>query len=99
MGLDTMVSEMKKRAATAPAFGNSIKFDFGNDGCIVLDGTNGSNQISTVNTATDCTINIKKSDFEGMLDGSVNPMMAFMMGKIKVDGDMSVAMKLQSIIG
>ncbi len=34
-----------------------------------------------------------------MLDGSLNPMTAFMSGKIKVNGDMSVAMKLPQIMG
>jgi putative sterol carrier protein len=36
-------------------------------------------------------------DFQGMVTGDLNPMMAFMGGKIKIDGDMSVAMQLQSL--
>ncbi|MFT5021141.1 MAG: acyl-CoA dehydrogenase [Polaribacter sp.] len=34
-----------------------------------------------------------------MLAGDLNPMNAFMSGKIKVKGDMSVAMKLGTIMG
>jgi putative sterol carrier protein len=34
-----------------------------------------------------------------MVEGRLNGMNAFMGGKLKVDGDMSIAMKLQSIIG
>jgi putative sterol carrier protein len=33
-------------------------------------------------------------DFKGILSGKVNPTQAFMMGKIKVTGDMNQAMKL-----
>jgi putative sterol carrier protein len=33
-----------------------------------------------------------------MGDGKLDPTMAFMQGKIKVNGDMSVAMKLQPLM-
>jgi acyl-CoA dehydrogenase len=33
----------------------------------------------------------------GMVNGTLNPMTAFMGGKLKVHGDMSIAMKLQSL--
>jgi acyl-CoA dehydrogenase len=38
-------------------------------------------------------------DLTAMLAGDLNPMNAFMSGKIKVKGDMSVAMKLGTIMG
>jgi len=44
------------------------------------------------------TISMAASDWLGIFDGSVNPMQAFMMGKIKVQGDMTLAMKLQNIL-
>ena len=46
----------------------------------------------------DCTIVVSKDDFEAMGDGKLDPTMAFMQGKIKVNGDMSVAMKLQPLM-
>jgi putative sterol carrier protein len=38
------------------------------------------------------------SDFKDMVDGKLNGTMAFMSGKLKIKGDMSLAMKLESII-
>jgi putative sterol carrier protein len=34
-----------------------------------------------------------------MIDGQLNATSAFMAGKLKIKGDMSLAMKLQSIVG
>ena len=44
------------------------------------------------------TITMTSEDWGGIFNGSVNPMQAFMMGKIKVKGDMGLAMKLQNIL-
>lgn len=45
-----------------------------------------------------CTITMKDSDWVGLTTGTLNPMNAFMMGKIKISGDMGLAMKLQSLL-
>ena len=34
-----------------------------------------------------------------MSGGTLNPMMAFMTGKVKVDGDLNTVMKFQSLVG
>ena len=45
------------------------------------------------------TISMTADDFDAMLDGKLNATSAFMAGKLKVKGDMSLAMKLQSLLG
>ena len=38
-------------------------------------------------------------DFLKLAEGKLNPTSAFMSGKLKIKGDMSLALKLQSLIG
>ncbi|MHB8158601.1 MAG: SCP2 sterol-binding domain-containing protein [Desulfocucumaceae bacterium] len=44
------------------------------------------------------TVSMASADFKDMLDGKLNGTMAFMSGKLKIKGDMSLAMKLESIL-
>ena len=45
------------------------------------------------------TISMDSDDFKDMMSGDLNPMMAFMGGKVKIDGDMSAVMKIQGLMG
>ena len=45
------------------------------------------------------TLKAAADDWAAMVNGDLNPMQAFMTGKIKIQGDMGLAMKLQSLIG
>lgn len=49
-------------------------------------------------TSPSMTLSMDTQDFVAMSNGELNAMAAFMQGKIKVTGDMSLAMRLQSIL-
>lgn len=82
------------RALTEKPLTNSIKFDCGDAGAITLDG----NEARLADEPADCTIRITEPNLEKLLAGKLNPMTAFAMGKIKVSGDVSVAMKLSQLL-
>lgn len=72
-----------------------------NGGTWVIDASSGKvdNFVSEgPSDAAQCTITIKDSDWVGLTSGTLNPMNAFMMGKIKIAGDMGLAMKLQPLL-
>ncbi len=45
-----------------------------------------------------CTVACADSDFLNIVNGKMNAQMAFMSGKLKIQGDMGLAMKLQQIL-
>jgi acyl-CoA dehydrogenase len=96
MAFETILANLTASAAKAPALGKSLKFDFGGNK-IVVDGTGDTNVVTTEDKEADCTVAVSEEDLFGMMNGTVNPMMAFMSGKVKVHGEMGVAMKMQSL--
>ena len=45
-----------------------------------------------------CTVAATDGDFLAIVNGKLNPQMAFMSGKLRIQGDMGLAMKLQQIL-
>lgn len=93
MTTDEIAEKMREAVAKAGGLDKSVKFDFGDEGQVHAAGT----EVSTDDLDADCTISVDKADFIALAQGELDPMMAFMSGKLKVAGDMSVAMGLQSL--
>ncbi|MCB1383130.1 MAG: SCP2 sterol-binding domain-containing protein [Notoacmeibacter sp.] len=93
MSMDAIAAKLKPQVESS-GFTSSVKFDCGSDGVIVIDGKS----VSTADGPADCVIKMSKDDLEDMIAGELNPTAAFMQGKIKVEGDMSVAMQLSSLL-
>ena len=55
--------------------------------------------VEAAHNAPNITITIATADFNAMLDGKLNATSAFMAGKLKIKGDISLAMKLQGLLG
>ena len=97
MNLESITTRVKELAAKkGGSIGSKIKFQF-DEGHIYLDDTVSPALVSNEDEKADCTVKVSLSNFEKLISGEMNAMGAFMMGKIKVDGDMSVAMKLSSL--
>lgn len=46
-----------------------------------------------------CTFILSSEDFKDLVAGKLNGMTAFMSGKLRVEGDVSLAMRLESLLG
>ena len=98
MDLAEATDQMRARVGENSGLNATVKFDFGDDGVIYLDGAATPNTVSNEDKEAQCTIRIAFEDFKAMGKGELDAMTAFMMGKLKVQGDMGVAMKLQKVL-
>ena len=55
--------------------------------------------ISGSDEEADCTMTIDSETMQSIMNGETSGQAAFMTGKVKIAGDMGIAMKLQSVIG
>ncbi|TCP62939.1 putative sterol carrier protein [Rhodovulum bhavnagarense] len=69
------------------------KFDIEDEGAIVID----SQGARLGEADADVTLSATLDTFRAMLEGDMNPTAAFMTGKLRIDGDMGMAMKLAQI--
>ncbi|MDG2491276.1 MAG: SCP2 sterol-binding domain-containing protein [Flavobacteriaceae bacterium] len=90
--------QLKEKAEGADAIGGTLKFEVG-DLIVFVDGSGNSNIVSQEDNEADCTISTTAEVLIDLKNGDLNPMMAVMGGKIKISGDMGLAMKVQSLLG
>ena len=98
MSLESATQASRTKVGADSGLGATLKFDMGADGVIVIDGKSTPNTVSNDNIDTECTVGISMDNLQAMLDGNLDPATGFMAGKLKVSGDMSVAMRLQRVI-
>ena len=97
MSLDTITDQFKKQAPKLPSLDKSLKFVF-DEGVVHIDMSGEEASVTNEDKEADCTITTKVETLEAMRKGELNPMTAVMSGKVKIKGDMGLAMKLQSLI-
>jgi putative sterol carrier protein len=98
MDMQSITAALRAKVGESSGLGATLKFDCGADGVVVLDGKSVPNTVDNADRETDCTIAITRENLAALMSGELEPATGFMMGKFKVSGDMSVALKLQRVV-
>ena len=91
--LETITQKIIAAVGENSGLGKIVKIDFGDLGKILINAAQVPNVVSNDYGPADTTVAISIDDLKAMAAGALDPMMAFMTGKIKIQGDMGVAQK------
>ncbi|HEX5685495.1 MAG TPA: SCP2 sterol-binding domain-containing protein [Ideonella sp.] len=98
MDLNAATKVLREKVGSDSGLGTTLKFDCGSEGIVLIDGAAVPNTVSNSDGDAACTIALSLDTLNRLILGELEPTTAFMMGKLKVSGDMSVAMKLQHLL-
>ncbi len=98
MDMTACTETLRTKVGDASGLNATLKFDCGADGVAYVDGRSMPNTVDNLDREADCTIGITLENLAALLTGELEPATGFMMGKFKVSGDMSVALKLQRVV-
>jgi putative sterol carrier protein len=85
----------KLRRHDAWLSGKRVKLDFGDEGVVCVDGVTG--RISEDDQSAETVIGIAWADWLALSEGQLDPMRAYMSGRLRVQGDLSDAVELGSL--
>jgi len=101
---DQVFSELGKRIAANPSLiqqiGGIYQFNLSSGGKTTswtVDIKNAPGSVKQGAGKADCTLTSSEEDFVGMMSGKLNSQQLFMQGKLKIAGNMGLAMKLNKL--
>ena len=86
--------EAIEKKLTGSVFDGSAKFEIQDEGSIIIDPSG----VRISDDETEVTLSASLETFKEILAGDLDSASAFMTGRLQLDGDMSVAMRLASLL-
>ena len=78
--------------------GARLKLKFDQNGVILIDARAKPNRVSNHDQPADCTLSMSLDTFQKVVGGEMSGPQAFLQGRVKVAGDMSVALRVAPLL-
>lgn len=98
MDLQACTERIRIKLGQNSSLNATLKFDCGGEGVIFVDALVQPHIVNNQNAEANCTVTLTLADLADLLAGQLNPVHGFMSGKLKLSGDMSIAMRLQKVV-
>ncbi|GAB4008752.1 SCP2 sterol-binding domain-containing protein [Spirosoma sp. KCTC 42546] len=98
MTLQELTEQTRNKVTHADNINATVKL-VTDQGVVYIDATQSPAVVSNDDKPADCELQISLDNLVKLSTGDLNPMMAVMMGKLKIKGDMGIAMKMGQIMG
>lgn len=98
MTLQGLTDVVRRRAERNPKLDAKVKFDLGADGIVFWDGTRHPPVVTNCDGDADTVLFMSAQNLGRLVEGTLDPTVAFMTGKLKVKGDLSIAIKLGAML-
>lgn len=95
MTIDDIAEKLTTRLV---GFNHTLKLDFEDEGVLFVDATQNPPVVTKEDKDAEVTLRTSLETFGKIIDGTQDPNIAFMMGKLKVSGSMGLALKLNSLL-
>ena len=90
----THAVEAIEKKLEGTVFDGSAKFEIEGQGSVIIDASG----VRVSDDETEVTLLANSETFQEILEGDLDSTAAFMTGRLKLDGDMSTAMRLASVL-
>jgi len=98
MSLQILTERVKDMLGTDSGLDATLKFKT-DEGNVFINSKVVPNTVSNEDLDADCTLEVSVKNALKLIDGDLNAMMALMTGKLKIEGDMGIAMKVAKTFG
>lgn len=96
--LENLMERIQQKASRPGALRARVCFDFGAEGKIGVDSTVDPPRIGPEDLEADLRVLCTRDLFSRILDGQTDPAFAFLTGRLKIQGPMGLAMKLNAFL-
>lgn len=98
MSIETFAEVVRSHLMQFAGLGYKVKFSFDEGGALLLDGTVTPPSLTEEDGEADCTIRASLDNAIKLINGELNPTMAYTLGKLRIDGSVGVALKMASML-
>lgn len=99
MNVSQLTDRVRSAVGAESGLDATIKFNFGDEGVIYIDGKSKPNAVTNENRDSQIVISFTPETLTRILDKQLNPKIALMTGKMKLRGDLRIAMRLDKVFG